>query len=115
MPSDVKVPSMYGPVPTGSASVKVTGLTVLQIAFGKMAVPAIASRLLYCELGKVRVTLLPDTLTLDMSRPSRFRAVVCLTRLKVNATSAAVKGVPLFHFTPWRIAKVIALPPSDQV
>src|ERR1700677_3919825 len=106
---------MYGPVPTGFASVKVTGLTVLQTACGRMAVPAICCRLVYCAVGKVTVTLLPDVLTPEMSRPSRLSAAFFLMRLKVNATSAAVNGVPLFHFTPWRIAKVIALPPSLQV
>ena len=34
-----------------------------------------------------------------------------VTYLNVKATSAAVIAVPLFHFTPWRIVKVIVLPP----
>src|SRR5580692_4281614 len=106
---------MYGPVPTGFASVKVVGLTELQTACGRMAVPAICCRLVYCGVGKLTVTLLPDVLTPEMSRPSRLIPGVFLMRLKVNATSAAVSGVPLFHLTPWRIAKVIARPPSPQL
>ena len=36
-------------------------------------------------------------------------------QLKVKATSAGVNGWPSFHFTPWRIVKVIDLPPLPQV
>jgi hypothetical protein len=32
----------------------------------------------------------------------------------VYATSAAVNGVPSFHFTPCRMVKVIVLPPFDH-
>ena len=88
---------------------------MLQIDFGRIAVPAIDCRLVYWGVGNVSVTLLPDVLTLEMVRPSRLMAVLALSRLKVKATSAGVKAVPLFHFTPVRIAKVIALPPSDHV
>ena len=61
------------------------------------------------------MTLLPEVVTLEMVRPLRLIAAFFFMRLKVNATSAGVSGVPLFHFTPWRIAKVIALPPLLQL
>jgi hypothetical protein len=35
--------------------------------------------------------------------------------LKVNATSAAVKGWPSLHFTPLRTVKVIDFLSADQV
>jgi hypothetical protein len=51
-PCGVKLPSTYGPVPTGFASAKVAGLpTLLQIDCGTIAVPAISSRLVYCGSG----------------------------------------------------------------
>ncbi len=33
-------------------------------------------------------------------------------RLKVKATSLAVKGLPSLHLTPWRMSKVSLSPPS---
>ena len=33
----------------------------------------------------------------------------------MNATSAGVSGLPLFHFTPWRIVKVSDVPPVPQL
>ena len=33
----------------------------------------------------------------------------------MKATSAGVKAVPLYHFTPGRIVKVIVLQPFDQI
>ena len=60
------------------------------------------------------MTVLPDVLTLVMVRPSRLIAALFLSRLNVKATSAGVSGVPLFHFTPWRIVKASVLPPFDH-
>ena len=65
-------------------------------------------------LGNVSVTVLPEVLTLEMFRPSRLTAALFFSMLNVKATSAGVSGVPLFHFTPWRIVKVIVLPPLDH-
>ena len=113
-PCGVKLPSMYGPVPTGFASVKVAGLTPLHCAFGTIAWPAISSRLVYWDVGNVSVTVLPDVLTLEMVRPPLLIDALVFTRSKVKATSAGVNGVPLFHFTPWRIVKVIVLSPLDH-
>ena len=61
------------------------------------------------------MTVLPEVDTLEMVRPPRLTDAFALTRSKVKATSAAVSGVPLFHFTPWRMVNVICLPPSAQV
>ena len=102
-------------MPTGFGSAKVAGLpALLQIACGTIAVPAIFSRLVYWAVGKVSVTVLPEVLTLEIFRPPRLTDALFFTRLKVKATSAGVNGVPSFHFTPWRIVKVIDLPPLDQ-
>ena len=63
--------------------------------------------------------MLPDWVTLVGARPPRLMSsdplVWAATYLYVKATSAAVSAVPLLHFTPWRIAKVIVLPPLLQV
>src|SRR5579862_3693214 len=37
-----------------------------------------------------------------------------LIRLKVNATSAALKALPSLHFTPGRVVTVSVLPSGDQ-
>jgi hypothetical protein len=63
----------------------------------------------------VSVTLLPDEVTLLIVSPFRFSALLDFSRLYVNTTSAGVNGVPLFHFTPWRIANVSDLPPLPHV
>src|SRR3984885_15680065 len=105
---------MYGPVPTGVASVKVPGFTPFHWAFGTIDCPAISSRLVYWDVGKLSVTVLPDVLTLVRVRPPLLIDALAFTILKVKATSAGVSGVPLFHFTPWRIVKVIVLSPLDH-
>src|SRR5580692_3490017 len=105
---------MYGPVPTGFASVKVPGLTPFYCDFGTIDCPAISSRLVYWEVGNVSVTVLPDVVTLERFRPPLLIDALAFTILKVNATSAGVSAVPLFHFTPWRIVKVIVLSPLDH-
>src|SRR6266568_2063022 len=114
-PCGVKLPSLKGPVPTGLASAKVAGLpALLQMACGTIAVPAIDCRLANWAVGKVSTTVLPDALTVEIFRPFRLIAALAFIRLKVKATSAGVNAVPLFHFTPWRIVKVIVFPPLDQ-
>ena len=40
--------------------------------------------------------------------------VFFISRLKVNATSAAVIGLPSLNFTPGRMVNVSVLPPLDQ-
>ena len=42
------------------------------------------------------------------------RALFFISRLKVNATSLAVIGVPSLNFTPGRMVNVSVLPPLDQ-
>ena len=102
-------------MPTGLASVKRAGLpTLAQMCWGSMAVPAMFSRLVYWAVGKLTVTVLPELVTLEMSRPERLMAAYFFTWLKVKTTSAAVKGVPSFHLTPLRIVNVIDLPPLLQ-
>src|SRR5215813_1139225 len=62
-------------------------------------------------LAKVIVTLLPVAVTLCSPAPlhSEYRSVdgTRFIRLKVNATSAAVNGLPSFHVTPSRMVKSI--------
>src|SRR5580693_4534099 len=113
-PCGVKLLSMYGPVPTGFGSVKVPGFWPFHCDCGTIAWPAMFSRLVYWDVGKLSVTVLPDVLTLEMVRPPLLIEAFFFTRLKVKATSAGVSGVPLFHFTPWRIVKVIVLSPLDH-
>src|SRR5580693_6581242 len=100
---------MYGPVPTGCSSTEVAGLTPVHCDCGTIDWPPISFRLPYWGVGNVSATVLPDVLTLEMFRPPLLIAVLAFTILKVKATSAGVSGVPLFHFTPWRIVKVIVL------
>ena len=83
-PCGVKLCSMYGPVPTGVASANVAGLpALLQMALGTMAVPAISSRLVYCGLENVSVTVLADVVTLEMLSPPRLIDALAFTRSKV--------------------------------
>jgi len=42
------------------------------------------------------------------------RAEFFISKLNVNATSAAVIGLPSLNFTPGRIVNVSVLPPSDH-
>ena len=93
---------------------KVPGLAPFHCDCGTIAWPAMFSRLVYWAVGKVSVTVLPEVLTLEIFRPSRFTAVLFFSMLNVKATSAGVIAVPLFHFTPWRIVKAIVLPPLDH-
>ena len=70
---------MYGPVPIGSASVKVAGLlTDPQTDWGRIATPAMFSRLVYWAVGKVRVTVSPLLVTELMLRPARLIAAFFL-------------------------------------
>ena len=66
-------------------------------------------------MAKLSVTWLPLELTLWTARPVLLTSGYCLIMLKVKATSAAVIGVPLDHFTPGRIVNVIDFPPFDHV
>src|SRR5215471_20208773 len=114
-PCGVKLSSLKGPVPTRFGLTNVAGfLTLPQIDCGTTAMPAICCRLVYCAVGKVTVTSLPDVLTLEMSRPPRLIAELFFIMLNVKATSAGVRGLPLLHLTPVLIVKVICLPPLPQ-
>src|SRR5262249_47879771 len=108
---------VYGPVPTGLGSAYLPGSpTLLQIDCGTMYVwPAMFCRFAYWGEAKLSVTWLPVELTLPMARPVLLTSGYFFIMLKVKATSAAVIGVPLDHFTPGRIVKVIDLPPLDHV
>jgi hypothetical protein len=72
-------------------------------------------RLAYWGALKFSVTWLPLVLALETFTPVVLASGYCLIRLNVNATSAAVIGVPLDHFTPGRMVNVIDLPPFDQL
>ena len=61
------------------------------------------------------MTWLPLELTLLTARPVVLTSGYFLSMLNVNATSAAVIGVPSDHFTPGRIVNVIDLPPLAQL
>ena len=65
---------------------------------------------------KVITTLLPCWVTLDSTDQTEFRSSAgnFFIRLKVNATSAAVIGVPSLHLTPLRIVNVSVLLPLLQ-
>ena len=70
---------MYGPVPIGSESVKVVGFLIEpQIDSGRIATPAMFSRLVYWGVGKVTVTVSPLLVTEPMFRPARLIAGFCL-------------------------------------
>jgi hypothetical protein len=58
---------------------------------------------------------LPLELTLVVAKPVVLTSGYCLIMLNVNATSAAVIGVPFDHFTPGRIVNVIDFPSFDHV
>src|ERR1700728_4640798 len=104
---------MYGPVPTGLALAYVAGLpALLQIAWGKMAVPAISSRFVYWDAGNVSVTVLPDVETPESFRPPRLIAAFFLIRLNVKATSAGVSGFSSFPFTPEPVGDAVFLSPA---
>ena len=77
--------------------------------------PAMFCRLAYWGVAKLSVTWLPLELTLLTARPVVLTSGYFLSMLNVNATSAAVIGVPSDHFTPGRIVNVIDLPPFDQL
>src|SRR6476660_3254805 len=69
---------------------------------------------------KAKTTLLPSAVTLvagapkvDVQTPGLSSAGYCFMRLKVKATSLAVKGCPSVHLTPWRMSKVSFSPPSQ--
>ena len=59
----------------------------------------------------VSVTSLPVDETADTCchTPLLSRAGNFFSRLKVNTTSLAVKGLPSLHLTPWRIVKTSVL------
>jgi hypothetical protein len=47
--------------------------------------------------------------------PEVYSFGFCLIRLKVNATSLAVNGLPSFHLTPLRMVRVSVLPLPDHL
>ena len=74
------MPRVYGPVPTGLASVNVAGLlTEPQTDCGRIARPAMFSRFMYWAVGKFTVTVSPLVVTMEMSRPPRLIAACFLT------------------------------------
>ena len=81
-PCGVNVDSLYGPVPTGFASVNDDGLPALpHCDCGRIGTPAICCRLVYCADGNVSVTVLPVVLTLEICRPAKLIAELAFTRL----------------------------------
>jgi hypothetical protein len=82
---------------------------------GMIAWPAMFSRFMYCGVEKVSctVSLLGDVMLVGLVPPRLMSSdplLCCSAYLYVKATSAAVNAVPLLHFTPWRIVKVMVLP-----
>ena len=82
-PCAVKLPSVYGPVPTGFESTYLPGSpTELQIDCGTMYTwPAMFCRFAYWGELKVIVTWLPDELTLLIARPVVLTSAYCLSML----------------------------------
>lgn len=94
----VNVFSLYGPEPTGVRLGQVSGfLTLSQMCLGTMYCWMILFWLTYCESSKVRTTFLPCASTPPHAMPSALSAGCFFSRLKVNATSSAVSGLPSAH------------------
>src|SRR5713226_8402326 len=104
---------MNGPVPTGLGSANLVGSpTVDQMCCGRMLTCPMRNRFAYSGFGKVSVTELPDAEALvGIGVPTMLSAGVLMSRLNVYATSAALNGLPSFHFTPCRMVRVSVLPP----
>src|SRR5436305_4750434 len=102
-----------GPVPTGLALTKVSGLLIFDhTCCGMIAVlfDRSCGRTVVLTVLKVKDTWLLPTCAILVIWPFCMRPVssaiaCCLPYLKVNTTSAAVKGLPSDHFTPLRMVR----------
>ena len=102
MPCEENCETVYGPVPTGFGSAYLPGSpTLLQTDCGTMYVwPAMFWRLAYCGRGEVERHLVAARAHAPDRQAGLLTSGYFLIMLKVNATSAAVIGVPFDHFTP---------------
>src|ERR1022692_1528524 len=116
-PCGLNLSSMNGPVPTGLGSANVVGSpTDCQMCWGRMLTCPMRNRFAYWGVLKFSVTDLPDEVALVGSGvPTILSAGFLMNRLNVYATSAALNGLPSFHFTPWRMVRLSVLPLFDQV
>src|SRR5215469_776682 len=111
-PCGLNLSSMYGPVPTGFAS----GLaTEPQMCCDTIWVFRMKNRLASWGSAKVSVAVFPEPVALTgIGVAGVFSAGYFLIRLNVNATSAALNGLPSLHFTPSRVVIVMVLPSGDH-
>ncbi len=111
----MNVLSLYGPEPTGVRLGQVSGLsTFSQMCLGTMKVWMILFWLTNWLSSKVRTTCLPWTATPSKGTPSPLRAGCFFSRLKVNSTSAAVRGLPSAHLARSSRVKVTLVKLSSQ-
>src|SRR5450432_267230 len=97
---------VYGPVPTGFVLANFVGsATDAHRCSGTIGVCAIVPAKGTLGVLNVTVTSFPEAVIalICCHTPCRSRAGNFFSRLKVNTTSAGVKGVPSLHFTFWRI------------
>src|SRR5215469_10206243 len=110
--------TVYGPVPTGFGLAKAAGLeTFCQMCCGTMYVPPMRNKLAYSGWLKVRTAVVGSgavALTGTGGGEEGVSDGFFFSRLKVNATSRAVNGLPSLNFTPLRIVRVRAWPPLDH-
>src|SRR5215472_4872198 len=110
--------TLYGPVPTGFGLAKAAGLeTFRQMCCGTMYVPPIRNKLAYSGWLKVSTAVVGLGAVALIGTGGGEEGVsdgFLLRRLKVNATSRAVIGLPSLNFTPLRIVRVRVRPPLDH-
>src|SRR6516162_6881913 len=117
MPCGVNLSRTYGPVPTGLASPYVAGLlTDCQMCWDTMGWVPIRYMLPACGWAKLSTTVLgPVAVALvGAGVPVWASAGFLASRLKVNATSAALNDWPSLHFTPDLVVRVSVLPPLEK-
>ena len=89
------------------------------MCWGRMYVDPIRNRLAYSGCANVSTAVVAfGAVALTGSGVGagacEARVVFFISRLKVNATSLAVIGVPSLNFTPCRMVNVSVLPPLDH-
>ncbi|MDF9869952.1 hypothetical protein OKW18_002090 [Streptomyces pratensis] len=103
----VKVFSLYGPEPTGVRLGQVSGFsTFSQTCLGTTKVVMILFWLTNCDSLKVRTTFSPSTAIPSYGMPLPLSAGCFFSSSKVNATSAAVSGLPSAHLARLSSVKV---------
>src|SRR5215468_11068166 len=108
----------YGPVPTGFGSAKAAGLEIFcQMCFGTIYIPAMRNKLAYSGCLKVSTAVVgfgAVALSGTGGGETGVSEALSFSRLKLNATSLAVIGLPSLNLTPLRIVSVRVLPPLDH-